>query len=45
MMMKVLVADKIADSGIDKLRETYEVDIKTGCPRPSWSRSSATTTP
>jgi D-3-phosphoglycerate dehydrogenase / 2-oxoglutarate reductase len=28
--MKVLIADKIADSGIDKLRETYEVDIKTG---------------
>lgn len=28
--MKVLVADKIADSGIDKLRETYEVDVKTG---------------
>jgi D-3-phosphoglycerate dehydrogenase len=28
--MKVLIADKIADSGIDKLRESYEVDIKTG---------------
>ena len=30
MTMKVLVADKIADSGIDKLRETYDVDVKTG---------------
>jgi D-3-phosphoglycerate dehydrogenase len=30
MTMKVLVADKIADSGIDKLREDYEVDVKTG---------------
>jgi len=28
--MKILVADKIADSGIDKLRESYEVDVKTG---------------
>lgn len=28
--MKVLIADKIADSGIDKLRESFEVDIKTG---------------
>ena len=28
--MKVLIADKIADTGIDKLRETYEVDVKTG---------------
>jgi D-3-phosphoglycerate dehydrogenase len=30
MTMKVLVADKIADSGIDKLREAYQVDVKTG---------------
>jgi D-3-phosphoglycerate dehydrogenase len=30
MTMKVLVADKIADSGIDKLREVYQVDVKTG---------------
>jgi D-3-phosphoglycerate dehydrogenase / 2-oxoglutarate reductase len=30
MTMKVLVADKIADSGIDKLRESFEVDVKTG---------------
>lgn len=30
MMMKVLIADKIADSGIEKLRESFEVDIKTG---------------
>jgi len=28
--MRILVADKIADSGIEKLRETYEVDVKTG---------------
>lgn len=28
--MKVLIADKIADAGIDKLREKYEVDVKTG---------------
>ena len=28
--MKVLVADKIADSGIEKLRESFEVDVKTG---------------
>jgi D-3-phosphoglycerate dehydrogenase / 2-oxoglutarate reductase len=28
--MKVLVADKIADTGIAKLRETYEVDVRTG---------------
>jgi D-3-phosphoglycerate dehydrogenase len=28
--MKVLIADKISDSGIDKLRESYEVDVKTG---------------
>jgi len=27
--MKVLVAEKIADSGIEKLKESYEVDIKT----------------
>jgi D-3-phosphoglycerate dehydrogenase / 2-oxoglutarate reductase len=30
MKMKVLVADKIADSGIEKLRKTYQVDVKTG---------------
>ena len=30
MTMKILVADKIADTGIEKLRETYEVDVKTG---------------
>lgn len=30
MTQRVLIADKIADSGIDKLRENYEVDIKTG---------------
>jgi D-3-phosphoglycerate dehydrogenase len=30
MTMKVLIADKIADSGIDKLRESFEVDVKTG---------------
>lgn len=29
-MMKVLIADRIADSGIDALREGFEVDIKTG---------------
>jgi D-3-phosphoglycerate dehydrogenase / 2-oxoglutarate reductase len=28
--VKVLIADKIADSGIDKLRQAYDVDIKTG---------------
>jgi D-3-phosphoglycerate dehydrogenase len=30
MTMKVLVADKIADAGIDKLRESFDVDVKTG---------------
>ena len=29
-MMKVLIADQIADSGVDKLRKDYEVDVKTG---------------
>jgi D-3-phosphoglycerate dehydrogenase len=28
--MKVLVADKISDAGIEKLRQTYDVDVKTG---------------
>src|SRR5450756_3117366 len=30
MTMKILVADKIADTGIEKLRKDYEVDVKTG---------------
>jgi D-3-phosphoglycerate dehydrogenase len=28
--MKVLIADQIADSGIEKLRQSYDVDVKTG---------------
>lgn len=28
--MKVLVADKIADTGIEKLKKDFEVDVKTG---------------
>ena len=28
--MKVLVAEKIADSGIEKLKEEFDVDVKTG---------------
>ena len=28
--MKVLIADKISDSGIAKLRGDFEVDVKTG---------------
>jgi D-3-phosphoglycerate dehydrogenase / 2-oxoglutarate reductase len=30
MTMRILVADKIADTGIEKLRKDYEVDVKTG---------------
>ncbi|MEE8599819.1 phosphoglycerate dehydrogenase [Euzebya tangerina] len=32
--MKVLVADALSDAGVDQLAERFEVDVRTGLPKP-----------
>ena len=41
---RVLVAEKIADSGVELLRERFEVDVGLGWSARSWRSGSAATT-
>ncbi len=32
--MRVLIADKLSQAGVEALARTYDVDVRTGLPKP-----------